>query len=289
MKHDKLTIVAIYGHNNGVSAIPSIVKSMKELPGSHGLLLSIEKPDNLPDNIKWKHIYHNNYKRYSIFMMHSLYAFIETDFCLVVQDDGWVLNGKNFKPEYYDYDFIGSPSHCAVLLNTKSEITNVYLNFNWSKPEVFADPNLIVVQNGGFSLRSKRFLEACNKHGLTHYGVDSIPIKADDIEKPWHAIWNEDVHLTALFKNRLESEGYKIAPLEVAKTFSVEYLDPNIHANLKETLDTILGHHGPTRKLVDNNTIHVYMNSVSAGNEHHFFNFLVDLGYKVKVVEIKGK
>ena len=96
MIHDQLTIVSVVGHNNGSVAIPSIMKSMQELPGSKGLLLSIEKPENLPPEIEWKHIYFLNYKQYTVFMMHSLYAFIKTDYCLVVQDDGWVLNGDKF-------------------------------------------------------------------------------------------------------------------------------------------------------------------------------------------------
>jgi len=44
MKHNKLTIVSVFGHNDGSTAIPSIMKSMQELPGSKGLLLSIKKP-----------------------------------------------------------------------------------------------------------------------------------------------------------------------------------------------------------------------------------------------------
>jgi len=55
--------------------------------------------------------------QYSTFVMHSLYAFIDTDFCLIVQDDGWVLNGANWKPEYYDYDYIGGITHGAVVGN----------------------------------------------------------------------------------------------------------------------------------------------------------------------------
>ena len=54
MVHNQLTIVSVYGHNNGASAMPSIVKSMKELPGSKGLLISIEEPPNLPSNVVWK-------------------------------------------------------------------------------------------------------------------------------------------------------------------------------------------------------------------------------------------
>jgi hypothetical protein len=100
MEHNNLTIVSVYGHNDGSSAIFAIQKSMQELSGSRGLLLSIAKPDNLPENIEWKQIGFLDYMMYSTFVMHSLYAFIETDYCLMVQDDGWVLNGANFKPEY---------------------------------------------------------------------------------------------------------------------------------------------------------------------------------------------
>jgi hypothetical protein len=52
MEHNDLTIVSVYGHNNGASVIPSIKRSMKELPGSRGLLLSIAKPDNLSNLLK---------------------------------------------------------------------------------------------------------------------------------------------------------------------------------------------------------------------------------------------
>ena len=54
MEHSELTIVSVYGHNNGASAVPSIKRSMAELPGSKGLLLSLAKPDNYryaPDHI----------------------------------------------------------------------------------------------------------------------------------------------------------------------------------------------------------------------------------------------
>lgn len=286
MNHSELTIVTVYGHNSGASAIPSIVKSMTELPGSRGLLLSVIKPDDLPEEIEWKHIYPFNYNRYSVFMMHSLYAFIETEYCLVVQDDGWVLNGKNFKPEFYNYDYIGSPGHCALTLNEKAEITGIYLNFRWTEPE-FADvENLHIVQNGGFSLRSKRFLESCNKHGLPHWGVESIPMKQPDgTDKPWKPIWNEDVHLTALFKPKLEKIGYSFAPLEVAKSFSIEYLFPALHTEgFDVALNNALGQHGPTRKLVTLNEVHFKKHTVGIGGEHHVVNWFIENGYKVKMI-----
>jgi len=259
MVHDQLTIVSVYGHNNGASAIPSIHRSMQELPGSRGLLISLEKPDNLPDTIEWKRCHGIDYLGYSLFMMHSLYAFIETDYCLVVQDDGWVLNGKNFKPEYYDYDYIGAPSHCAF------GDGNLYLHFSWTQ----ATEPVKVVQNGGFSLRSKRFLEACNSHGIMHLNSNEI-----------HG-WNEDAQLSAILKPVLQSYGYKYCPDEIAKYFSMEYVGLGFH---EEDFDynKLLGHHAQTRKLVSANHIVVPADPTGSYGEIDFLGFLEDSGYTVE-------
>ena len=197
MEHNNLTIVSIYGHTDGSSAVPSIMQSMKELPGSKGLLLSLSRPSGLPDSIEWKPICNLDYLQYSVFVMHSLYAFIKTDYCLIVQDDSWVTNGKNFKLDYYNYDYIGAPSHCGKVGD------KFYLGFEWRK---FSERT--VVQNGGFSLRSKKFLEAPNKFGVTHK-------QANDIHN-----WNEDAQLTAIYRQDLEYCGMKYAPEDIAKRFS---------------------------------------------------------------------
>jgi hypothetical protein len=259
MVHDQLTIVSVYGHNNGASAIPSIVKSMQELPGSKGLLISIEEPPNLPSNVVWKRCHPIDYLGYSLFMMHGLYAYIETDYCLVVQDDGWVLNGKNFLPEYYDYDYIGAPSHCAFGAG------NLYLKFSWTQ----ATEPVSVVQNGGFSLRSKRFLEACNKHGIMHLNSNEI-----------HG-WNEDAQLSAILKPVLQSYGYKYCPQEIAKYFSIEYVGLGFH---EEDFDysKLLGHHAQTRKLVSTNHIVVPADPALSYGEIDFLGFLQDSGYTLE-------
>jgi len=259
MVHSELTIVSVYGHNNGASAIPSIVKSMQELPGSQGLLISLEEPPNLPSNVVWKRCHHIDYLGYSLFMMHGLYAYIETDYCLIVQDDGWVLNGKNFKPEYYDYDYIGAPSHCAF------GDGNLYLHFSWTQ----ATEPVKVVQNGGFSLRSKRFLEACNKHGIMHLNANEI-----------HG-WNEDAQLSAILKPILQSYGYKYCPDEIAKNFSIEYVGHGFH---EEGFDFggLLGHHAQTRKLKTNNHIVVPADPTKSYGEVKFILWLQDQGYTVE-------
>jgi hypothetical protein len=259
MVHDQLTIVSVYGHNNGASAIPSILKSMKELKGSKGLLISLEKPPKLPKKIAWKRCHFIDYLGYSLFMMHGLYAYIETDFCLVVQDDGWVLNGKNFKPEYYDYDYIGAPSHCAF------SDGHLYLHFSWTE----ATEPVRVVQNGGFSLRSKRFLEACNKHGIMHLNSNEI-----------HG-WNEDAQLSCILKPVLQSYGYKYCPDEIAKYFSIEYVGLGFH---EEDFDytKLLGHHAQTRKLASTNHVVVPIDPINSYGEIDFLGWLQTQGYTVE-------
>ena len=259
MVHDQITIVSVYGHNNGASAIPSIHRSMQELPGSRGLLISLEKPNNLPDTIEWKRCHGIDYLGYSLFMMHSLYAFIETDYCLVVQDDGWVLNGKNFKPEYYDYDYIGAPSHCAF------GDGHLYLKFAWTQ----ATEPVKVVQNGGFSLRSRRFLEACNKHGIVHLNSNEI-----------HG-WNEDAQLSAILKPVLQSYGYKYCPDDIAKHFSMEYVGRGFHED-GFNFGGLLGHHAQTRKLVSTNHIVVPADPTKSHGEVEFMLWLQTQGYTVE-------
>jgi hypothetical protein len=256
MEHNNLTVVSVYGHNNGVSAIPSIQKSMQELPGSRGLLISIAKPKSLPKEIEWKPCYELDYLGYSLFMMHSLYAYIETDYCLVVQDDGWVLNGKNFKPEYYDYDYIGAPSHCAF------NADNIFLGFTWTSSQ---EP-VSVVQNGGFSLRSKRFLEACNKHGIVHLNSTDI-----------HG-WNEDAQLSAILKPVLENLGYKYCPIDIAKQFSMEYVGLGFHEDDFD-FGCLFGHHAQSRKLVTNNHIVIPANPSTIFGELRFIEWMQQQGY----------
>ena len=260
-KHERLAIVSVHGHNAGCSAIPSLLHSKAQLPGAKALLLSLRPPENLPDGIEWWQIYNLDYSEYSVFMMHCLASFIDTEFCLVVQDDGCVLNGENWKDEYYDYDYIGAPSHCGFSEN------HIYLHFSWAK----AKEQVHVVQNGGFSLRSKRFLEVCNKNGIAHQNGNDVHY------------WNEDAQLSSLLKPVLEECGMRYAPLDVAKEFSIEYLDDVFHATTD--FKKLLGHHAQSRKLIA--PMHVKMQITwqqgkQIIGEAKFAEFLQESGYFVE-------
>lgn len=262
MIHDKLTVVAIYGHNDGASAIPALEKSVAELPGSRGLLLSLKRPPALPKHIDHCPIFFLDYHQYSWFVMYALHNFIETEYVLIVQDDGWVIDGKNFTEDYYQYDYIGSVTHAAL--------TQTKFHYNWSWTQL--DEPMIVIQNGGFSLRSKRFLEAPSKHGIMHSTFNVQPF------------CNEDVQLSGFLRNNLESVGMKYAPIEVAKQFSGEYFHPTVHGNVD--FSKLVGLHGQTRKLVKANKIEVTVKDVPLDKQHGepaFLAFLLSKGYELNI------
>jgi len=259
-RHTDLTIVAIYGHNDGSSAIPSLVHSLRELPGSKGLLISPDRPATLPDHIAWKQTAPLDYYQYSIFCMYALQHYIETEYCLVVQDDGWVLNGENFTDVYYEYDYVGAPTHMGI----KGE--QAFFNFTWQ-----TETDVTVVQNGGFSLRSRKFLQAPSKHGILHKLFNVQPYI------------NEDVQLSGLLRPQLENVGVRYAPNHIAKQFSVEYLGPGFHDDLE--FDTLVGHHATSRKLVGHKHISCTLSPElvqKVYGEIEFFMFLSRIGYRIE-------
>ena len=109
--------------------------------------------------------------------MQEIYKYINDDYCLVIQWDGFVINPNCWNNIFFDYDYIGAP---------------------WpDKPENMN------VGNGGFSLRSKKLIEWTST--LTDWTGQ-----------------NEDTFIVSTKKSELESQGLKIAPVEVATQFSVE-------------------------------------------------------------------
>jgi hypothetical protein len=261
--HDNLTVVAIYGHNDGRSAIPALLKSLEELPGSQGLLISPRRPKELPKHIRHKSCHRMSYHQYSLFVMYCLHLYIKTSHCLIVQDDGWVLNGKNFLPEYYDYDYIGAPAHAGY------NDGKLYFSFAWTK-----DPDAQPVLNGGFSLRSKRFLRCLAKRGIMYAFFSTEPL------------CNEDVQICTFLRPKLEKLGMRFAPTDVALNFSMEYAGPQLHDKIK--FNKLLGHHGPSRKLVSNNHIQITKPLSEVSNyyrEMEFLDWLQNKGYTVEFYE----
>lgn len=119
---------------------------------------------------------------YSRFLLQSLLPQIRTTHCLIVQWDGFVLDSGNWSHEFLEYDYIGA---------------------RWPQ---FVDGQQI--GNGGFSLRSRRLLEACADPAFVH----SHP---------------EDLAICRVNRALLERKyGIRFAPAEIADLFSFERIRP---------------------------------------------------------------
>jgi len=114
---------------------------------------------------------------YSRFMLESLADHITTSHCLIVQWDGHVIDAQRWQSEFLDYDYIGA---------------------SWPQFDDGHD-----VGNGGFSLRSRRLLEACQTTGFQRHHP-------------------EDVAICRTNREVLEARGMQFAPVAVADQFSAE-------------------------------------------------------------------
>lgn len=127
---------------------------------------------------------------YSRAMIYELPKYVDTEYCLTVQADGWVINPELWNDEWLKYDYIGAPWPVP------------------SDPISYRDKDGVLrrVGNGAVSLRSQRLLRAgkLNKWE-SFYGFD-----------------NEDGFICVNKVHVYEAAGCKIAPLEVAKYFSKE-------------------------------------------------------------------
>jgi len=276
MKHDYLTVVSVYGHNDGSSSLPSLLRTTAALPGSRGLLLSINKPSTLPANIAWKRIPPLTYQQYSFFMMYCLESFIETEFVLSVQDDGWALNKDAWTEDFLSYDYIGAPT--AIGLVSPSQESDLGYRFNgkllredfqWIQEE-----NKIGVLNGGFSLRSKKFLSAPRKIGLPYIFEDNLIRQS------------EDVQLCIFFRAELINYGIHFANLDVAKKFAFTNWLPNLDGSFSGhyDLENIFGIHGSYMHLVGLNQVHFDQNQNSPFIDYyqrHLEPHLRKMGYEL--------
>jgi len=178
---DDVTLVAVTS-----VAVPATLNairaSMAQVQFAEVLLLSDHEPSGLADGISWRPIDPLASRLdYSRFMLRRLAEHIQTSHALCIQWDGFVLNGPAWEPGFLRYDYIGAP---------------------WPH---FSDGHN--VGNGGFSLRSRRLLEACA----------SLPIDGEELE---------DVVISRLCRRQLEAKGVRFAPEEVARRFAYERVTP---------------------------------------------------------------
>lgn len=143
-----------------------------------------------------------DYKQYNEFVAMDLWKWIGSEYVLLVQNDGYIKDGKLWDDNFLNYDYIGAP---------------------WPPGLHFtSDGTEVRVGNGGFSFRSIELLRAPTslKLQFSDYGT---------------GFWHEDGFLCNHNRKLLESCGLRFAPVDVAAKFSTELTVP-------ETVESFGGH-----------------------------------------------
>ena len=166
---------------------------------------------------------------YSEFMLARLVEHVETPYCLVAQWDGHVVDATRWRPEFLDFDYIGA---------------------SWPQ---FNDGH--DVGNGGFSLRSRRLMEACR-------------------DPQFGAFHPEDLAIGRENRSWLEGRGMRFAPRALADLFATER---------NGDLSTSFGYHGVwhmPRTMGIDAFWHVYRSLDDRGTvKHDFASILKNVGH----------
>ena len=182
LQSEKITYLLIDTHNHAL-AQTALRNSQIAFPLKNRLVFSdMEDGWNASDLIRIDPI--NSVQGYCEFLLKHAWKYVKTEFFIVLQYDGFVLNGDCFSETFLDYDYIGAP----------------WPHFNFHK-----------VGNGGFSLRSKRLMQAAE-----------VLLVQQDFLLP------EDVVICRKYRRQLERDAaIKFAPVSVAEKFSQELSAPN--------------------------------------------------------------
>lgn len=132
-------------------------------------------------------------------IIYELPKYIDSDYCILIHHDGYIINSDLWNPRWLDYDFVGAP---------------------WPLPTdsySYRDRSGAIVRVGNsVSLRSKKLMDLVATRPMEyHYGNN-----------------NEDGQICCWERNWLEEQGCKFAPFETALRFSKE-------AELPENKDSL--------------------------------------------------
>jgi hypothetical protein len=244
-----ITIVSVTGLGDARGAGYSLEHCLRQMPGARAVLFSPIVPAGLSANVRHRVIAPLNYHEYSWFMMFALWRFIETEYVLIVQEDGWILDIANWCDEYLNYDYIGAPIHLGRV-DTPEHIYWMRA-FSWYEHVNRAGSVVMPVLNGGFSLRSRRMLRALIDHPEVRVEIPPPQIhETEPIRMGWfNNLLNEDVQLTAALRPQLERLGFRYAPLDVSIRFALEDVAP-FHTGVHADASRLFGLHGWWRRLV---------------------------------------
>jgi len=200
-----VTLITVTGVNY-LEAQYALGRSMRSIEFARVILVGHKQPKKLLRGVEFQLAQGSmldSIDEYSKYCIYNLWRHVDTEYVLVIQADGYVINPRSWKSEFLNYDYIGAP---------------------WKiSPNSYIDPfdNHIRVGNGGFSLRSSKLLR--------------VPLNVDI---PWeinnssfykhmnYNLYSEDGNICVHNRHLYENAGCVFAPLDVALNFSIEQKVP---------------------------------------------------------------
>ena len=182
--------------------IPETIKALeyscKGIKFGSVKLASDIKPENLPDFITHEYTEKSSsIDEWNYNIIYNLSKHIDTEYCILIHDNGFIVNPESWRGEFLNYDYIGAPW----------PLPNDSFSYRDIKGEVIRQGNSV-------SLRSKKLLDTPNNLKLEW--------------KPFHGYTNEDGFICVNYRHRYLEEGCVFADIDVAKYFSHESMIPEI-------------------------------------------------------------
>lgn len=155
-------------------------------------------PSDLPDYIIHEYTdKSSNIDEWNYNIIYNLPKHIDTEYCILIHDNGFIVNPEMWRDEFLDYDYIGAPWPMP--------------SDNFSYRDIEGN---IIRQGNSVSLRSKKLLDIPNDLKLEW--------------KPFHGFTNEDGFICVNYRHKYLENGCKFADIDVAKYFSHESMIPEI-------------------------------------------------------------
>ncbi len=211
---DQVTLISVTSVDLPATELAMMI-SMHDIDYSEVKLLTSETFVPRNPKIEVVKIPKIDFLGYSRFILNSLHEYVDTEFCLLVQADGFVLNPNRWHNKFLEYDYIGAPWPNQLKL------------VGGGNDQIIEMPNQ--VGNGGFSLRSKKLL------------LETANINFDKLNFP---VKSEDLIICHYLYEELTKKGINFPPPEFAAAFAIE----SKSASYGQTLQTTFGFHGKDLK-----------------------------------------
>lgn len=184
-----ITLVSICGDSRFLSNILKAAKHCLKYADFYKvkILSNILIPDKDIEIVKIPNL---NKEQYSLFSLYELPNHIDSEFCLTFQGDGYIIDNSYWSDSFLNFDYIGAP---------------------------WVNQNKNCVGNGGFSLRSEKFL--CLAKTLDYNSKIQFQkhIPAGQLITP------EDWFACCYSYDKMTDMGVKFADINTAYQFSVEH------------------------------------------------------------------